>query len=850
MRTWLAVALLSASWLFGLGYFGPVSRVAWVVLLAVAIPFLGTTPLRFPSRRARTAGLLLALLALLQLQVPHLGIPLLLALGLAVSMSPLRSTATRVIARGSILGSLILLPQAFALAVYQQLTARAHELPGVLARPLAALLRWSGSDTVADRALLAVREMGVSSRLALTWELSLDPTTLGVVVGGATMLGYLAFRTRPPREAGPALFRAWARLAVVAGLWIPVRCLLLVALVLQQQWRADVMALPNTGQLLVSPWLHTALGCGLAALLGLFIRLPGGGGVAGGAASGPALPPRRWRFAGGVATVVLAAFTAAFLHYWTPVGQRKAGRVTVVERHSTWEPTTRPYRTELYGEGGSYNYAAIYEYCEQYYTMSRILADDPIDDAALAHCDVLIIKTPTSRYAPEEVAAVERFVEQGGSLLLIGDHTNVFNMNTYLNDVARRFGLTFRNDLLFRIGDPYKQSYQPPRVAHPVVQYVPPMQFAVSCSIDPGSSAGTMVVRNVGLWSLPPAYQETNYHPQAEYRPYLQYGAWCQLWATTAGRGRVLAFADSTLFSNFCVYQAGKSELFVGMLEWLNHASPLDTPRFRRWADGLSLLAVLLAGAGGVWNTRRRPGAWLVLLAAACAGWSLAAYTVMHVHRAALPLPERHRSLPHVVVDRTLSTVPLFAGAFPEDEEGGGYGLLEQWIPRIGNYTSRRSGPAALQGDGLVVVCPTRLPGISFRDELIEWVRAGGRLVVFDTPDVEESTANSLLMLFGLTSVHNAPEQAGEPLRLSDGSQETPLQAACEIQRGEPLATWGPVPVAARIRFGEGWVTAVGFGSLFNDASMGYHWLQEPDEVQLARYEILYALLRAGLQNP
>jgi hypothetical protein len=45
-------------------------------------------------------------------------------------------------------------------------------------------------------------------------------------------------------------------------------------------------------------------------------------------------------------------------------------------------------------------------------------------------------------------------------------------------------------------------------------------------------------------------------------------------------------------------------------------------------------------------------------------------------------------------------------------------------------------------------------------------------------------------------------------------------------------------------------VTAIGFGSLFNDASMGYHWLQDPDETQLQRYEILYALLRAGLQNP
>ncbi len=199
------------------------------------------------------------------------------------------------------------------------------------------------------------------------------------------------------------------------------------------------------------------------------------------------------------------------------------------------------------------------------------------------------------------------------------------------------------------------------------------------------------------------------------------------------------------------------------------------------------------------------------------------------------------------MIDRTVSTVPLFTGAFADDLAGGGYGLLEQWVPRIGNYTSRRAGTSALEGDGLVVICPTLLPSPLYRDRLVEWVRSGGHLVVFDTPDVEASTANSLLMLFGLTSVHDAPLQKDEPLRLADGSLDTPLQVSCEIQGGEPLAKWGPVPIAARMRFGEGSVTAIGFGSLFNDASMGYHWLQEPDEMQSRRYEILYALLRAGL---
>ncbi len=424
-------------------------------------------------------------------------------------------------------------------------------------------------------------------------------------------------------------------------------------------------------------------------------------------------------------------------------------------------------------------------------------------------------------------------------------------MNTYLNDISRHFGFTFRNDLLFQIGDPYRQAYHPPKIRHPILQYLPPMSFAVSCSIDPGDNQGDMVIRNVGLFNLLAAYHESNYHPQAEYRPDMQYGSWCQLWATTSGTGRVAAFADSTLFSNFCVFQPGKAELFIGMIEWLNRSSPFDSPTRKRMLTiplvVISIFLILVA----IGLARGLRGGWLLLLAAGFAGWTAGGWIVVGMHRQAMPLPPKHDSMRHVVIDRTISTVPLFTGAFADDKEGNGYGMLEQWIPRIGNYISRRVGLSAFQGDGLVLICPTRLPSQQYRNELVRWVRAGGQLVVFDSPDVEESTANSILMLFELSSSPNAPNSDDDdtPVRMADGSAPTPLSNSCVISGGTPIALWGKNSVAASMRFGKGTVTAIGFGSLFNDANMGYHWLADPDKELLQRYETLYALLRAGLEK-
>jgi hypothetical protein len=238
-----------------------------------------------------------------------------------------------------------------------------------------------------------------------------------------------------------------------------------------------------------------------------------------------------------------------------------------------------------------------------------------------------------------------------------------------------------------------------------------------------------------------------------------------------------------------------------------------------------------------------------VLVAAGLAGWSVAALASAVLHRGTMPVPQLERPRHHVVIDRTLSEVPLFTGAFADDREGRGYGMLEQWIPRVGNYISRRTGDEVFRGEAIVVVCPTRSVPKEYRERLVQFVESGGRLLVLDAPDVQGTTANSLLWPFGLVSLHaGAPQNAG-PLTWVGAADlpELELQAACAIDGGQPIAHVGQTPVAAQVRHGQGLVTAVGFASLFNDAAMGYHWLPEPQEPTLRLYEVLYHLLRVSL---
>ena len=92
------------------------------------------------------------------------------------------------------------------------------------------------------------------------------------------------------------------------------------------------------------------------------------------------------------------------------------------------------------------------------------------------------------------------------------------------------------------------------------------MDYAGSCSIDPGTSRGRPFFADTGLWNMGPEYHHDNFFPFPQHCPEMRYGPFIQGWTTRYGQGRVTAFTDSTIFSNFCVGQPGKSELMLGMV--------------------------------------------------------------------------------------------------------------------------------------------------------------------------------------------------------------------------------------------------------------------------------------------
>jgi hypothetical protein len=850
-RVWIAVALLAASWVALLGYYhqpdwmvGSLLLVLGVLLLGEVMPVTRAQPLpssasAFPPLWYALTGAAMLVPTVAIAPWPYKTAPILLLAGLAgTALVALdedgRRPWTRTVrwlAGSLVAGGAILLMQTLALTVYEACTARDHELPHRLSAALAGLANLVGIKAAVDgNNNIVMYAFRLPQRLAATWELFLDPFTLGFLVGGLTLL---VVRACLAQSGARRTWRPMLVLALCVLGWLPVRVLLHMSVYMHRVLRTEYDAPIDLMDQFWSTWVNLFFLAGAVFLAAVFVRVP----ALGQGTPDPQAPrPRRIASAVLVALGVAAVSAAIF---WNPPGARKGGRVLVDEYHSKWEDTRRPFDTTWYGHESTYQFYAAFDYLGHFYRTGRI--EQPITPAVLAECDVLIVKVPTSPYTADELETIRKFVEGGGGLLLIGEHTNVFGTGDCINPLARIFGFVFRADCLFDIDRKFFQANRSAVVPHPVLQYLPRengngrLDWVVSCSIDPQGCAGRAVIESIGLKNLPADYYANNFYPQVNNHPYMRYGAFTQVWAGRYGKGRVVGFGDSTQLSNFCAFEPGKSELQMGMVEWLNRREGLN-PRAPLLAVGAFALVLAL------WIGRGRGGDWVLMLAAGLLGWSGAAACVNAAHAAAMRPPQPIKPMVRVVMDETVSVGKLPMGGFISGQEDG-FGIFEMWMLRQGYFYTRRSGPDVFRDANVVVFAYPRQPVTDeFREHLRRYVEAGGRVLILDAIANKNSTANSLLLPFRLTAMHEAG--ATGALQLPPGWLGVNVTNACLVTGGQPLARVNGQPVAAFVRYGKGTVTVIGFGDAFNDLHMGVLADVVPNQQQQQLFELEYSFMR------
>jgi hypothetical protein len=524
----------------------------------------------------------------------------------------------------------------------------------------------------------------------------------------------------------------------------------------------------------------------------------------------------------------------------------------VDEGHSDWEKSDLPSGEDTYGDETGYNFSACFRWMRHEFGPVRRLYESVTPDL-LRGTDVLVLKTPTRPFDADERRAVEEFVASGGGLVLVGDHTNVFGTGEVLNAVAEPFGVRFRYDVVFDHRARFEHVWSPewPEDVHPIAQSIGAVRFEVGCSLECSRIDARDVVVGRGMKTLPIDYAASNFYPQIRDDSQMRHGAVTEVLALTHGAGRVVAVADSTLFSTFSVCHAGRRELLENAVRWAGREDVGEPLRWLLWGAGVALLVVLVPAAA-----RRGPGAAGLALCL-----TMGAASLVNAVAAALgdggeaANPDQPPPAEILFMSESNDRVVWPVRTLVRDP-GKSFDMFFQWVNRVDEFPRlvRMAELRPREAQTVFVIEPRELTDDD-AETLVGIARAGGCVVLVETePNAGVArVAAAAEMRLDTGAVDGAATVESAFGAVFDGVPSAPWRA---VAGGRPILVSrskegrGVQTVGAMNAVGRGWIGVFTCGALFTDAQYGYRYNVMPTGILRRRYAVQFALLRACGRAP
>ncbi len=374
---------------------------------------------------------------------------------------------------------------------------------------------------------------------------------------------------------------------------------------------------------------QAALALPMASVLMMSILIPGASlrGLQNGGLKG--LAEKR------ITLPILAAFFLLGLFYYTPITAISDPVIIIDESNSEWEPTWPDY-IETYKMdpvSGTNNYFGLLGILASLYDVT-LTVDRPekqpavssvkavqIKDMSLKTLEeiadgrkaVLVVKCLTSPYNQSEIDAILDFTAKGNGLILIGEHTDIYGMCTYMNPISEQMGYRF---LPTGVQDVYTDSRGsvtqkgelPPLMARYMTG---DLVWETSASMEKLSNAKPLfeVITRPSYFAHyrneTSAFFLTREFTE-EIKLNSHFARHLVLAGTTYGDGKVVLFTDSTDFNNGIIGFGDHAPLFMAMVEYVSSEEKYSK-------TFIPLLLLIMALAVVMLNRRNAFNAMVVL---------------------------------------------------------------------------------------------------------------------------------------------------------------------------------------------------------------------------------------------
>lgn len=539
-------------------------------------------------------------------------------------------------------------------------------------------------------------------------------------------------------------------------------------------------------------------------------------------------------FAGSLGIAMLIGFAGTC----EPPGRQKSGRVLFDDRFcGVWEPTARLLDTDWYGDFSTYSFSSLGEWLGHWFIVD-VNTQRPYTDELLGQYDILVLKTPVLPIPEAEREAIDRFVTAGGGLLLVGDHTNLLGMGTHLNSLCDRYGLRFRYDSVSDATTGGFVDYFGPFLGrHVAAMNLDHLQFMTSCSLELDSRAEPIVVAR-SCRRDPHDYANSSFFGRTGPHPELAHGSTVLAASVQAGKGRIAAFTDSTVWSSFAVFQFDREKLAAGIVCLLNREQSSWTLPLRASALVVLVLAIIIG------RSSMRTGATLPLCLGGFLGVWSGIFGADRVHQALYDLGPPRSPIHEVSFlwqGGSCAFPPVLGGigSLPLDRAFDTLLVSVQrlgLVPRVAYTYDDDLFTESTRA--LFVIAPVDRAPRSTMSRIESFVRGGGSLIVLDDGRLEGGgSAGEYMRMLGIDVRYTRQTGPnGEP------GIHSALSGLTELNYVPSHGTF-----VGHRAFGAGHVVYMREASDFSRVGMG-HCFARPGKLARARYDTVFWLLRDVLR--
>lgn len=222
-----------------------------------------------------------------------------------------------------------------------------------------------------------------------------------------------------------------------------------------------------------------------------------------------------------------------------------------------WASNKEPYDKKEWSMKSYYSYSVLKEMINNKYKLVEY--DGQIDDRYEA-ADAIIIITPTKPFNDNEKRYIDQYIKKGGNVIYVVDHTDLFGHARVVNNIINKYGIEINYDAVYSPDNPYKTAFM---TNNPFSNKIRPM-VGCSVSIKRPCYVGGL---NVSFISEKADYTKPNFFGEKRWTPDDKIGNWPLYIKVAVGRGRITLCSDSTIFSNFAIFQPGVLNLLDRLFE-------------------------------------------------------------------------------------------------------------------------------------------------------------------------------------------------------------------------------------------------------------------------------------------